>query len=255
MAMVPRRDRAGAVNGGQRLWRRLPVRSAGRAVGGDAPSGAGHVGGPEVPQQPRSLRGEAVAARLARIDEAHVRALNDIVREVNAGRAEGEIAPWFDPDGGGVDACVLCLFESPGPSAAGPGGSGLVSADNDDPASETFFALRDEAGLARGSLVAWNVVPWPLRSVAGRARAAVAADIADAEPWLHRVVGELSELRAVVTFGTAARDGWLRLLTTREDVPLVPTLAVSQTSPNAIRVGDSRARMLLALRRAAQMCG
>ena len=211
--------------------------------------------GHDVPAEPRSHGDpEVVAGKVARLDEPHVRPLNDLVREMNAERPGMDAVPWFDPDGGGVSACALFLFESPGAGTGLPGGSGIVSADNDDPASETFFALREEAGLPRHTLVAWNAVPWSLRSAAGKPRNAVAADLADAEPWLYRVVLQLPEVKLVVTLGTAARDGWLRLLTTRADVPLVPTLSVPQTSPNAVRVGDSRARILLAMRRAAGLC-
>lgn len=146
-----------------------------------------------------------------------------------------------------------CSSRALGPGLLATGGSGIVSEDNDDPASATFFALRQEVGLSREALVTWNAVPWPLLSNTGKFRSTVAADLAEAEPWLSRVMTLLPELRLVITFGTSARDGWLRLLTTHEDAPLVATLAVSQTSPNAIRVGDSRARILLALRRAAEV--
>lgn len=208
-------------------------------------------------QNPTEARSHADAgvleAKLARIDEPHVKPLNDLVREINADGEVRGVAPWFDPDGGGVDARVLLLFESPGTSSIGGGGSGIVSADNDDPASATFFALREEAGLPREKVVAWNAVPWPLLSSTGKPRPTVAADLAEAEPWLSRLVALLPHLRLVVTFGTSARDGWLRLLTNHDGTPLVPTLAVSQTSPNAVRVGDSRARILLALRRAVEV--
>ncbi len=227
----------------------------------DAPPSAGSTtseprGGIErhSPAHARSHADEgALEAKLARLDEPHVRPLNELAGAINADREGGEAAPRFDPDGGGVDARVLLLFESPGASSLVVGGSGIVSADNDDPASATLFALREEAGLPREAVVAWNAVPWPLLSGAGKPRPTVAADLAEAEPWLNRLVELLPRLRLVVTFGTSARDGWLRLLTTQERAPLVPTLAVSQTSPNAVRVGDSRARILLALRRAAEV--
>jgi hypothetical protein len=262
-----------------RLWSRrtrpesTPGAAAGHGLGPaeDASADAGARGGSAAasltpkagagvsrqnPAQPRAHADTLVVeAKLARIDEPHVAPLNDLVREINGERQGGFTTPWFDPDGAGVDARVLLLFESPGAGCSGERGSGIVSADNDDPASAMLFALREEAGLARDAVVAWNAVPWPVTSSAGKPRSTVAADLAEAEPWLRRLVALLPELRLAVTFGTSARDGWLRLLTTHRDAPLVPTLAVAQTSPNAVRVGDSRARILLALSRAAEVSG
>jgi hypothetical protein len=93
-----------------------------------------------------------------RIHDRHVAPLNRLVEEMNAGR-DAHLAPWFDPDGGGIDAHVLFLLENPGRRASSARGSGFISADNNDDTAANFFCLRDQAGLPRDRLVAWNVVP------------------------------------------------------------------------------------------------
>lgn len=130
-----------------------------------------------------------VAAKVARIDEPHVKPLNAVVREINDARGAGSV-PWFDPDGGGANARILFLLECPGPKATQRKGSGLISADNDDPTAANFFALREAA------------------------------------PWLTRVVDLLPDLRRVVLMGKRAQRGWAMHLDrpgSRGDVPPLPT--------------------------------
>ena len=70
------------------------------------------------------------------------------------------LAPWFDPDGGGIGARVLFLHENPGRRATSARGSGFISADNNDDTAANFFRTRDQVGLPRDQFVSWNVVPW-----------------------------------------------------------------------------------------------
>jgi hypothetical protein len=65
--------------------------------------------------------------------------------------------PDFDPCDGGTRAHVLCLFEAPGPRAVE---SGFVSRNNPDQTARNIFELHQQAGLARTSVVLWNIVPW-----------------------------------------------------------------------------------------------
>jgi hypothetical protein len=102
---------------------------------------------------------DVVESKRRRIHDRHVPPLNRLVDEINAGR-DAHLAPWFDPDGGGINARVLFLLENPGRRATAARGSGLISADNADDTAANFFRLRDQASLPRDRLVAWNVVPW-----------------------------------------------------------------------------------------------
>ena len=188
----------------------------------------GHVrvvelGGRGWPTSPRAHRSKRfLATKRARLREPHVADLNDLVEEIRGERhvprspsgdgkpLESAAVPWFDPDGGGVAARVLVLLEAPGPKSVEPRGSGIISADNNDATAEAFFRLREQAGLPRDSLVAWNVVPWFLAAGDSFANASD-ADVRDAARWLDRLLALLPDLRYVLTMGAPARDGWLQL--------------------------------------------
>lgn len=194
--------------------------------------------GPRAHADPQFLM-----TKQGRLREPHVARLNDLVDDINATRRDDHAAPWFDPDGGGTAASTLFLLECPGPRSSSHKGSGIISPDNNDGTAENFFRIREEASLARDRVVLWNVVPWYLPSADGRkTRNASRADVADAQPWLHRLLGLLPKLQLVVTMGVAARDGWFRYLTSRTDTPLPPTLAVPHPSPQRLNT-DPTARI------------
>lgn len=96
--------------------------------------------------------------KLAALDRAHVRPLNDLVRRWRRRWPERTI-PWFDPDDGGIEATVLLLMEAPGPRTAAAGNDGFCSEDNDDPTARTVRTVRASAGLPRVRYVKWNIVP------------------------------------------------------------------------------------------------
>ncbi|MFY0405899.1 uracil-DNA glycosylase [Solicola sp. PLA-1-18] len=170
--------------------------------------------------------------------------LNALVERWRAG-PPARTVPWFDPDGGGVDATVLLLMESPGPRTVEAGAGAITTEDNDDPTARRLHRLRVESGLPRERCVRWNVVPWAL------GRTPTVADLEEARPALADVVALLTRLRVVVPFGTAALNGWMRHLTLTTGAGVVPTLGVPHPSPaNGHRRSESEARTVAALRTA-----
>lgn len=199
---------------------------------------------------PRAHRNPTfLAEKLARIDESHVGPLNGLVRDIKA-EIGGEV-PWFDPDSGGVHARALLLYEAPGARATGPSGprgravgSGVISPDNNDATAENSWLLYQEANLARHLTVVWNIVPWYIGTPTA-IRGANSDDVADAQPYLDRLIRLLPDLRVVVALGDNARDGWLRYLL-REDAPLLPTLACPHPSPRVLQVRPAHRKLILA---------
>ena len=107
---------------------------------------------------PRGLRDPAEAARRrAMLGEPHVAPLAAFAARL---RGHGEV-PDVDPLDAGVAARLLLLLEKPGPKTSpARGGSGFVSADNDDPTAAAAWGFLRAAGIARGDLLIWNTVPW-----------------------------------------------------------------------------------------------
>ena len=194
-----------------------------------------------------------LAAKLERLHQPHVAPLTAFVEQIRA-ETGGEV-PWFDPDNGGVRARALLLLEAPGArstATTGPrstaAGSGVISADNNDASAAAMWGLYREAGLEQDRIAVWNIVPWYLGSPT-KIRAAGRSDLELSQPYLHRLVTLLPELRVVLALGVPARDGWLRYLLTH-DGPLLPTLACPHPSPRVLNTRpESRDLILAALRR------
>lgn len=129
------------------------------------------------------------------IKSRRVKALNQLVEQL---RKTHRGVPWFDPCDGGKDARVLLLLESPGPEAEE---NAFVSRENDDPTARCVAVVFDGVGIDRRQMVAWNVVPWPRRSLK-------VDDLREAAPCTIKLLGLLPKLRAVVLMGNKALRAW-----------------------------------------------
>ena len=153
-----------------------------------------------VAEGPRQHRDPAfLAAKYTRSTAPHVPPINALAAQI-AGATDA-LVPGADPDGGGVEARVLLLLETP--SRAGGYTTGLISIDNNDTAAANLWRGLDAVGLDRRIVLVWNAVPWYVGS-ADKIRSPTPAEITAGLAWLRRLLDLLPELRVVACFGRAA---------------------------------------------------
>jgi uracil-DNA glycosylase len=157
--------------------------------------------------RPRQHRDPAfLAAKYTRSTEPHVAPVNRLAARI-AG-ATDSVVPSADPDGGGIDARVLLLLETP--SRAGGYTTGLISVDNDDTAAANLWRGLDAVGLDRRLVLVWNAVPWYVGS-ADKIRSPTPGEITAGQAWLRELLDLLPGLRVVACFGRAAARAVLPL--------------------------------------------
>lgn len=111
-----------------------------------------------------------------------------------------------DPGHGGTEAEVLLLFSHPGRTLERSlGGSGLLSLENDDPASQVCFDHCVRVGLAFDRVTLWNAVPIPLRPGVSQPSA---ADRRRGAGWLPGLLELLPNLKVVALLGTVPQAAW-----------------------------------------------
>lgn len=153
--------------------------------------------------------------------------------------------PDFDPAEASVDARVLFVMEAPGPKtldAPGWGGSGFISADNNDPTARNLWLARRDAGILDAALH-WNIAPWVL----GPAKVKpTEADLEQGGAELLRLLALLPQLRVVVPLGEHAQQGWLYHVSpfTAEPIRVVPAPHPSAMSMARTGARGKLARML-----------
>lgn len=149
---------------------------------------------------PKSLKDPAVlAARRALLESPHVAPIRALARRI--ADAQGAEVPDPDPLDGGINARLLLLLETPGPSIRG---TGLVSRDNPTGTAANLFRFLAEAGLARRDTLIWNTIPWVIHARGARNRAPRRSEILAATPWLAPLVDGLPHLRVVILAGRIA---------------------------------------------------
>ncbi|MEE7458737.1 uracil-DNA glycosylase [Methylorubrum populi] len=199
---------------------------------------------PASPDAPKSLRDPAaVAARRAMAEAPHIRPLRLLAQRIAAERRAA--VPDPDPLDGGVEARLLLLLETPGPSI---GRTGFVSRDNPTGTAANLFRFLREAGIARRDTLIWNAVPWVIHAPGALNRAPRRSEAAAAAPFFAPLLALLPHLRVVVPAGRFAQDAAAPLAALRPDLPVVPIPHPSPTyvctSPSVterIRTGLSKA--------------
>lgn len=212
----------------------------------------------EAPERPKSLRDPAVlAARKTLLDRPHIAPIRALGRSI--AEARGAEVPDPDPLDGGVEARLLLLLETPGPSIRG---TGFVSRDNPTGTAANLFRFLAEAGIARADTLIWNAIPWVIHAPGALNRSPRRAEVLAAIPHLAPLLACLPELGVVVLAGSVA--GTLRptLTTLRPNLSVVdiphPSPTYVCTAPEVatrIRDGLRRAAVCIAGGHRASLAG
>lgn len=197
------------------------------------------------PVAPKSLADPAEReARRAIADAPHLRPLRELARRIAA--EQGAAVPDPDPLDGGIDARLLLLLETPGPSI---GRTGFVSRDNATGTAANLFRFLAEAGLSRRDTLIWNAIPWVIHAPGARNRAPRRGEARAAAAYLEPLLALLPRLAVVVPAGRFAAQAVAPLATRRPDLPVVP---VPHPSPTFVCTAPSvRMRILDGLHEAA----
>jgi predicted house-cleaning noncanonical NTP pyrophosphatase (MazG superfamily)/uracil-DNA glycosylase len=178
---------------------------------------------------------EPADERMALLQSQHMLPLVDLVHRIRADRLADRDVPWPDPRDGGTNARLLILLEAPGPKAVA---TRFTSMDNPDPTARNLRGFLGEAGIPRSSVLLWNLVPWFLSKPTGSIKAASAADIREAQKYLHALLAVLPCLGGVLLLGRQAQRGWDQL----DQKPSIPTFRTYHTS-NLVFAADASRRM------------
>ncbi len=177
-------------------------------------------------------------------DALHVQPLRAFARTIAAER--GAAVPDPDPLDGGVEARLLLLLETPGPSI---GRTGFVSRDNATGTAANLFRFLAEAGIARRDTLIWNAVPWVIHAPGALNRAPRRSEAAAAAPYFAPLLALLPRLVVVVPAGRFAHEAAAPLAALRPDLPVVP---IPHPSPTYVCTSPSvRERILVGLAQAA----
>lgn len=137
--------------------------------------------------------------------------LDLLVSKIRSDLGSPEAVPGFDPLNGNEQAKFLFLLEAPGPQALK---TGKISFDNPDPSARNFKQQLEEAGVQRGEIAVWNIVPWYLGSPDHASiRAATGEDVRRGMAYLPPLLAALPRLEAIVLVGSAARKAHVFLST------------------------------------------
>jgi uracil-DNA glycosylase len=140
-------------------------------------------------------------------DKMNFDGLVSLIREE---RCLGEAdVPGFDTKNGNENAKYLFLMEAPGPKAKT---SGKISFENEDDTARNLKEQLEEAGIDRGDIALWNVVPWFIGKKDEKSiRAATGEDVKSGWKYLEQLVCAMPKLKCIFLVGGAARRAHLDL--------------------------------------------
>lgn len=171
-----------------------------------------------------------LAERIRFLKSRHMTALNNYVEGLRA--VFGDV-PNFDPFDGGVEARLLVLLETPGPSTAG---IRFTSRDNPTGTARNLRSLFSLAQINRADTAIWNAVPWVLGRNGGRLRAPSRSDIAAAALELPKLLSLFPHLTTIILAGKTAARFETETLRRRPDIQVNlmphPSPVYVNTSPN-----------------------
>jgi hypothetical protein len=139
----------------------------------------------------------------ARLHEAHIKPITDLVEELSRVGNNGFI-PYVAPLYGGINAEVLLIFQDPGPKTQSGTGSGMLCAENDDPTADLFSNCLDAARLDVARTITWNAYPWYIN------KSPTASQLEAGLMPLRRLLFELRKVSVVMLMGRRAEDSWKR---------------------------------------------
>lgn len=111
--------------------------------------------------------------------------------------------PHFDPFDGGVDARLLVLLATPGPSTAS---IRFTSRDNPTGTARTLRRLFANSEIDRRETVLWNAVPWILPRRGAQLGVPRKRDIGYARLSLRALLELLPQLEAILLLGRVASE-------------------------------------------------
>lgn len=185
------------------------------------------------------LNPTAIERRLKRLNESHVRPLNDWIRSLRSDHrlpaGAGTTVPWFDPDSGGVNSRVLLLLQDPSRVATT---TRFISPDNNDQTARYTTEACAAAGLQREIRLHWNVFPWWVNVIGSSGSRGlpdpdrIAETWTTAEPLAATLTAELlallPKLSTIVVAGKNTQKVWNRVgvrTTSDIEVLLCPSLS------------------------------
>ena len=146
---------------------------------------------------------------MARIREAHVAPLNQLVDQIADARVlPRSHIPYIDISiqiTGGVQARALVMLDNPSTRVEAGTGSGLLSLDNDDRMARNLYEAYERHKIH------WsNVLPVERRTVSGCSpqRQLDQERTARRCPWIREFLRRCPQLKIVLLLGCAAEDGW-----------------------------------------------
>lgn len=139
--------------------------------------------------------------RLALLRQAHMKPLTQFRGKLLETLPHGTFVPNIAPLDAGVEAKVLLLLETPGRV---PRETRFTSLDNPSATSKNLWALVEESGLQRSSLLLWNLVPWDI-GLETEVQQTTGSHHEFGVRALLKLLSLLPELRAIVFLGAKAQ--------------------------------------------------